>query len=107
VRVCPRFAVVDVDRTSRLDNFTSANQVFPGIAGDWHQARDGMAAVSNLDRFPGGHFFEVTAGVLPQLSHPNRLRVLHGSTHACTWRAADTSEREDSILHLLQYRFYW
>ena len=67
--------------TSRLDNFTSANQVFPGIARDWHQARDGMAAVSDLDRFPGGHFFEVPAGVLPQLPHPYRLHVLHGSTY--------------------------
>jgi hypothetical protein len=80
VRVCRRFEVVDVHRTSRLDNFTSADQVFPGIARDWHQACDGMAAVSDLDRFPGGHFFEVPAGVLPQLPHPYRLHVLHSST---------------------------
>ena len=81
VRVCRRFEVVDVHLTSRLDNFASANQVFPGIARDGHQPRDGMAAVSDLDRFPGGHFFEVPAGVLPpQLSHPYRLHVLHSST---------------------------
>jgi hypothetical protein len=30
----------------------TTNEVFPGIAADWHQARDGMAAVSDLDRFP-------------------------------------------------------
>ena len=52
MRVCRRSEVIDVHRTSRLDNFTSANQVFPGIARNWHQARDGMAAVSDLDRFP-------------------------------------------------------
>ena len=82
MRVCRRFEVIDVHRTSRLGNFTSANQVFPGIARNWHQARDGMAAVSDLDRFPGGHFFEVPAGVLPQLPHPYRLHVLHSSTCA-------------------------
>src|SRR6202453_4288972 len=60
---------------------TPANKVFPRIARDGHQARDGTAAVSDLDGFPGSHFFEVPAGVLPQLPHPYRLHVLHSSTY--------------------------
>jgi len=80
VRICRGFEVVDVHRTSRLDNFTSANKILPGIARDWHQTRDGMTTVSDLDRFPGGYYFEVPACVLPQLPYPYGFHVLHRST---------------------------
>lgn len=75
VRICHGFEVLDIHRTSRLDDFTCVNEVLLTIAGDRHQSRDGMTAVSDLDRFPRGHFFEVLARVLPQLPGANSWRL--------------------------------
>jgi hypothetical protein len=73
--------VVDVNWTSRLDDFPSVNEVLPWIAGNWYKTRDGMTTIGDLDRFPGGHFLEILARVLPQLPYPNSPHVLHCSTY--------------------------
>lgn len=55
-RISRGFEVVDVHWTARRDDFTGVNPVPPRIAGDRHQSRDRMTAVSDLDRFPAATF---------------------------------------------------
>lgn len=87
MRVCCGLEAIGIHPISRLDDFTGINKVLPRIAGDWHESRDGVTPVGDLDRFPRGYFFEILAGVLPQLPHPYRSHVLHCSTF-CGWRRA-------------------